>query len=145
MFSVKVGVDTEGQPVTGTDVYIQYDQASVKPAGVEHGTYFPFVSDRQEDGKVSVSGVVLDPKETKNTKGAVATVKFTSLNGSSGSLSFYCDTKKSNTSKIVKSDVNATNLIDCSKNTAMSYQGSGSGGGVLGAIAQFFAGLFGKK
>ena len=58
-----------------------------------------------------IAGLVNDSGSPVTTSGTVATITFQGLKDGSGTLSFDC-----NTSKIIKNDLNATNVIVCTQN-----------------------------
>lgn len=130
-FQVQVVVDAGSEEVSGTDAYVLYDQGKFQATSVTEGTYFPYVQNTIASGKVSIYGVVTDPATSRTGSGTLATISFKVLEGATtGNLTFYCDANANDTSKIVKNDINATNIIVCSANdTATITVGSGGGGG----------------
>ena len=115
-FIVDVTVDAGTDQVTSTDIWIVYDPSYLEAQTVTNGTFFPAVTSNITSGKVSITGLIVDPGTYKTGTGVVATVTFKSLLNGTNSLSFDCRTDVSNSSKIIKNDVNATNIIECSKN-----------------------------
>jgi len=115
-FTVDVTVDAGTDQVTSTDIWIVYDPSYLEAQTVTNGTFFPAVTSNITSGKVSITGLIVDPGTYKTGTGVVATVTFKSLLNGTNSLSFDCRTDVSNSSKIIKNDVNATNIIECSKN-----------------------------
>lgn len=122
-FEVDIIVDAGSDQIAGTDAYIQYDNTLVEPSEVVPGTFFPVVSNSTTSEQVYINGVVTDPTDFKTGSGILATVTFRMLSDGDGTLSFYCDTSQPNTSKIVKNDVNATNVIECNALTLFSING----------------------
>ncbi len=123
-FQVAVTVDPGSNSLNSTDVYVIFDSTLVKATTVAAGSLFPTVShDESTSGKVYIAGMVNDPASSISTTGTLATITFQGLKDGSGSLSFDC-----NTSKIIKDDINATNVITCSQNGTTSVT-IGSGGG----------------
>ncbi|MFW5703666.1 MAG: cohesin domain-containing protein [Patescibacteria group bacterium] len=122
-FEVDIIVDAEDEEISGTDAYILYDSTLVDPKDVTPGTFFPVVSNTTDGEQVYINGVVTDPTDFKTGSGVLATVTFEMLTGGSGDLQFYCDTTQPDTSKIVKNDVDATNVIDCASLTAFQING----------------------
>ncbi|MEK7078742.1 MAG: cohesin domain-containing protein [Patescibacteria group bacterium] len=116
-FTVDVTVDAGTDQITSTDIWVVYDPAYLEAQTVTNGTFFPAVTSNITSGKVSITGLIVDPGTYKTGTGVVATVTFKSLLNGTSSISFDCRTDVSNSSKIIKNDVNATNLIECSKNT----------------------------
>lgn len=132
--SPKINVDSGTDQIAGTDVYVIYDPAFVEPQTVTAGTHFPIVTNQpfsSTPAKVAISAVVDNSSQYKTGTGHVATVTFKALKEGTTTLTFYCDTTKSDTSKIVKNDLNATNLIECSKlNTHTITIGTGGSTGI---------------
>lgn len=116
-FTVDVTVDAGTDQITSTDIWVVYDPAYLEAQTVVNGTFFPAVTSNITSGKVSITGLIVDPGTYKTGTGVVATVTFKSLLNGTSNISFDCRTDVSNSSKIIKNDVNATNLIECSKNT----------------------------
>jgi hypothetical protein len=124
-FQIEVIVDPGSDSISSVDVYVSYDGSLLKATGVSAGTLFPTVTnDVATSGTVYVAGMVNDPANSVSTTGTVATITFQALKEGSGTLSFDC-----NSSKVVKNDLNATNVLTCSANgTSAVTVGSGGGG-----------------
>ena len=116
-FTVDVTVDAGTDQITSTDIWVIYDPAYLEAQTVTNGTFFPAVTSNITSGKVSITGLIVDPGTYKTGTGVVATVTFKSLLNGTSNITFDCRTDVSNSSKIIKNDVNATNLIECGKNT----------------------------
>ena len=111
-FKVGVMVDPVSDSVSSADVYITYDSTLMKATAVTAGTQFPTVTnDIATSGKIYIAGMVNDPASSITTLGTLATVTFQALKDGSGTLAFDC-----NLSKIIKNDLNATNVISCAQN-----------------------------
>jgi len=123
-FQISVTVEPGSDALNSTDVYVTYDATLLKATLVSAGSLFPTVSnDISTSGKVYIAGMVNDPASSISTTGTLATITFQGLKEGSGTLSFDC-----NTSKIIKNDINASNVLVCSQNgTAAITVGSGSG------------------
>jgi hypothetical protein len=123
-FQIAVTVDPAGENLSSVDAYVTYDATLLKANSVTAGSLFPTVShDESTSGKVYIAGMVNDPATSVSTAGTLATITFQALNDGSGILSFDC-----NSSKIIKNDINATNVIACAQNgTSTVTVGSGSG------------------
>lgn len=120
--SVAVVVDAGGDEITSTDIYVVFDGSSLEAQSVAAGSFFPTVTNNITSGRVYVAGLVDDPATAKTGSGTVATITFKALKQATASLSFDCAT-----SKIIKNDINASNIIDCDQNgTATVTIGSGS-------------------
>lgn len=128
-FQVQVIVDPGAEQVTSIDAWIVYDKNAVSVVSVQDGTYFPTVlNDTSNIGKIYVAGMVNDPTEYKTGVGTVATITFSATSAGTSNLSYLCNTAATETSKIVKNDINSTNIIDCTANGQQSVTISSRGG-----------------
>ncbi len=133
-FYVQVIVDAGSEQITSTDAYVLYDATVLEAQSVSNGTFFPTVTKNITAGKVYIAGLVDDPATSKTGSGTVATITFKALKAGSATLSFNCDTTSYNTSKIIKNDINATNIITCAQNgTAAVTVGGGTSDGATAA------------
>lgn len=125
-FQIEVIVDPGSDSISSSDVYVSYDGTLLKATGVSAGTLFPTVTnDVATSGTVYIAGLVNDPANSVSTAGTIATITFQALKEGSGTLSFDC-----NSSKVIKNDLNATNVLTCSSNgTSAVTVGAGSSGG----------------
>jgi hypothetical protein len=125
-FQIQVIVDPGSDSINSADVYVTYDGSLLKATGVSAGTLFPTVTnDVATSGTVYIAGMVNDPANSVSASGTIATITFQALKEGSGTLSFDC-----NSSKVVKNDINATNVLTCTANgTSAITVGSGSSGG----------------
>ncbi|KKQ24983.1 MAG: hypothetical protein US40_C0004G0021 [Candidatus Roizmanbacteria bacterium GW2011_GWC2_37_13] len=122
-FQISVTVDPAGDNLSSTDVYVTFDSTLLKANSVAAGSLFPTVTnDISTSGKVYIAGMVNDPATSVSTSGTLATITFQGLKDGSGTLAFDCAT-----SKIIKNDINATNVINCSQNGTSSVT-VGAGG-----------------
>ena len=127
-FSVKVNINAGSEQIVSTDIYVVFDGSGLRADSVAAGSYFPTVSNNITTGRVYIAGMVDDPATSKTGSGEVATISFTALKEGSFTISIDC-----NSSKIVKNDINATNIINCSENgTAAVTVGSGTSGTTAG-------------
>ena len=111
-FQVQVIVDPGSDQINSVDAYVLYDPNVFKPQSVADGTLFPNVkSNTSTSGIVYVAGYVSDPASFISTGGTIATITFQGLTDATATLTFDCST-----SKIVKADINATNVMQCSQN-----------------------------
>jgi len=115
-YQAQVMLDAGTDQVTSTDVWVIYDATLLEAQTVASGTFFPTVTNNITPGKVYIAGLIVDPGTYKTGSGTVATITFRALKNGSGTLTFDCRTDVSNSSKIIKNDVNATNIITCSQN-----------------------------
>jgi hypothetical protein len=122
-FDVDIIVDAEEEQISGTDAYIIFDSEIVEAQSVEAGTFFPAVNNSIETDQVYINGVVTDSTDSKTGQGVLATVTFRMKSSQPGTMEFYCDLTQNDTSKIVKNDINATNVIECADLTLLSLNG----------------------
>lgn len=122
-FQVGVVVDPGSDSINSVDIYVMYDSTLMSAKSVTAGTLFPTVSnDTSTAGKIYVAGMVNDPASSISASGTVATITFQALKEGSGNLTFDC-----NSSKIIKNDINASNVITCSSNGTLAVT-IGNGG-----------------
>jgi hypothetical protein len=125
--NVGVIVDAGSEQINSSDIYVLYDPTLLEARTVIPGTYFPTFSPTITSGKVYIAGLVDDAANSKTGSGTVATITFRGLRSSRATLTFDCQTNAYNTSKIVKNDLNATNIIVCTQNgTAAITVGTGA-------------------
>ncbi len=115
-FQVSVLVDSNSDEILSTDAYIIFDSKALTAQAVSDGTYFPYVVHNIAPGKVSIRGLVTDAATSRTGSGTLATITFKMLTPGSAVLSFFCDMDANDTSKIVKNDINASNIIVCTQN-----------------------------
>lgn len=125
-FDVDIIVDASTDQISGTDAYIQFDSAIVEAQTVTKGSFFPSVNNTIDTDQVYINGVVTDSTDFKTGSGVLATITFKVKSTTPGTLSFYCDLTQNDTSKIVKNDVNGTNVIECTSLTLYSINGGTS-------------------
>ena len=126
-FSVNINIDAGSDQVSGTDVWIDYDASALEVQSVTSGTYFPLVNNVPSTGRLYISGVVANQAEYETGSGTVATVVFHTLQTGTYNLTFECDLAATETSKIVKNDENATNVISCNALTNHTATITGAG------------------
>ncbi len=115
-FDVQIIVDPGSEQITSIDSYISYDSAVVNAQTVTSGTYFPTVLNDLTTGNAYVAGLVDSPSDFKTGVGTVATITFKALAEGETDLIYDCDGEATVTSKIIKNDINSTNIIECSQN-----------------------------
>jgi hypothetical protein len=122
-FQIAVTVDPGSDALNSVDAYVTFDATVLRATAVTAGSLFPTVSnDISTSGKVYIAGMVNDPASSISTTGTVATITFQALKDGSATLAFDC-----NTSKIIKNDINASNVISCSQNGTVTVTvGTGS-------------------
>lgn len=115
-FDVQIIVNPGSDQITSVDAYITYDEAVLSADSVTDGTYFPTVLNDLSEGKAYVAGFVNSPSDFKTGTGTVATVTFSAQKVGTTDLVFDCDGQATVTSKVIKNDINSTNIITCSQN-----------------------------
>ncbi len=118
-FTAEVVVDAAGEQISSTDAYVTYDSSVLQAVSVANGTFFPTVFNDISTSRVYVAGMVDDPGTSKTGTGTVGTITFKALKAGTVSLAYKCDTS-TETSKIIKNDFNATNIINCGQNTTLA-------------------------
>jgi len=126
-YQAQVVLDAGTDQVTSTDVWVLYDATLLEAQLVAAGTFFPTVTNNISPGKIYIAGLIVDPGTYKTGSGTVATITFKALKNGTGTLTFDCRTDVSNSSKIIKNDVNATNIITCSQNGTQAVTVGASG------------------
>lgn len=131
-FDVGVNLDAGSDQVTSTDIYVTFDANLLTAQSVASGTYFPSVANNISSGVVYIAGLVNDVATYKTGSGKVATITFKANAAGSGTIGFDCTQ-----SKIIKNDVNATNVLQCSQSApaTLTVGGGGGGGGGGGTAA----------
>jgi len=125
-FSVKVLIDAGSEQVISADAYVLFDASALEAQSVTDGDYFPIVSNNVNSGKVYIAGLVTDVASAKTGSGTLATINFKALKNATVTLSFDCQ-GTGGPSKIIKNEVNSSNIIVCSSNgTSTVTVGSGS-------------------
>lgn len=122
-FDVQVKVDPEGEQISGTDVYVIFDSSIVTAENVEKTDLFDTINSTIDTDQVYLNGIFTDGTSYIDAEGVMATITFKLNAATPGTLQFYCDTTQNDTSKIVKNDVNATNVIECDNLTLFSMNG----------------------
>jgi hypothetical protein len=118
-FTVGVVVNPGAEQITSVDAYVTFDKSLLSAQTVAQGTYFPTVLNDIQPGRIYIAGLVEDPSVFKTNQGTVATITFKALAAGVITLAYDCK-GTADTSKIIKNDVNATNIIVCSDNKGAS-------------------------
>ncbi len=124
-FTIDIVVNPGSEQINSAESYILFDPTLLEAQSVTDGTYFSSVSNIIEAGRVYVAGMVEDNSSYKTGTGTIARINFKALTDGTATLTFDCPN-----TKIVKADINATNIATCSEmGTATVVIGSGGGGG----------------
>ncbi len=129
--TVDVVIDVGTKQVAATDIYVTYDSTIVSLQSVTGSDFFPLVNNVPSANKVYISGFIANPGEYKTGSGKVATLIFKAVAEANATIDILCDVTATETSKINQSDINASNIIDCSATgehvmTISASTGSGS-------------------
>lgn len=130
-FEIQVVVDAGSDEIVSTDAYINFDSNILEAVSVANGTFFPTVfNELSSPGQAYIAGIVDDPATSKTGTGTIATITFKALTSGSTTLVYDCQQGENETSKIIKNDFDATNVIVCSENGSASVTaGTGGTGG----------------
>lgn len=128
-FDVEIQVDPGSEEITSVDAYVLYDSAVLQVEEVNEGSYFPTVLNDLQTGRAYIAGLVDNPSDFKTGEGTIATITFRGLKDGTATLTYDCQTDTSGPSKIIKNDINATNIIACSQNGSAAVT-IGAGGAV---------------
>lgn len=117
-FDVEIIVDPGADQITSIDSYITYDSSIINADSVKKAEpeYFPTVLNDLTSGKAYVAGLVNGPSEFKTGVGTVAKINFVALKEGETDLVFDCDDQATVTSKVIKNDIDSTDIIECSQN-----------------------------
>jgi LPXTG-motif cell wall-anchored protein len=125
-FTVGITVNPGTDAISSTDAHVTYDSTVLEAQSVTAGTYFPSVNQTITAGKVSIFASVIDPASSKTGQGTIATITFKGLKIGTDNLVLFCDTTAYNTSKVIRDDADATNIISCAQSgTATVTVGAG--------------------
>ena len=131
IFDVQIIVDPGSEQISSDDAYVIYDPSLIEAQGVTPLDYFPTVVNNIQSGRVYVAGLVDDPATYKTGSGGVASISFKALANGLGTLTYDCQPGVYNSSKIIKNDLHASNIIECDQNGRVNITiGSGIGGGI---------------
>ncbi len=131
-FDIQVMVDAGSEQISSIDAYVIYDPSLLEAQAITQADFFPTVVNNITSGRLYIAGLVDDPATYKTASGGVATITFKSLSEGAGTLTYDCQPGVYNSSKIIKNDLNATNIIDCSQNGSTSVL---VGTGLTGKVA----------
>lgn len=115
-FDIQVMVDAGSEQISSIDAYVIYDPSLLEAQAITQGDFFPTVVNNITSGRLYIAGLVDNPATYKTGAGGVATITFKALSEGTGSLTYDCQPGVYNSSKVIKNDLNATNIIDCSQN-----------------------------
>ncbi len=126
-FNINVIIDAGSDQVTSTDAYVTFDSSLLTAQSVSAGSYFPTVSNNISAGRVYIAGIVASAGTSETGSGTLATITFAANTAGTATLAFDCQAGLSNTSKVIKNDINATNVLDCTQVGTSTVTVSSSG------------------
>jgi len=110
-------VDAGSENILSNDAYIEYDSSFLEFQSVQDGDFFPVVtSENITPGRLYIGAYVDDPATSKTGTGTYATVSFKALQEGTTTVKYFCDDSVNETSEVIKDDIDATNVINCSGN-----------------------------
>lgn len=125
-FTADVIVDAGDDSIVSADIYVKYDADVLSVEKVDDGTFFDTLVKDSQTGQEYIAGMFDDVGKSKTGSGTVATITFKVLKDSATTISYLCDTTASKTSKIIKNDNDATNIIECDNNGTLAVNSSSS-------------------
>jgi hypothetical protein len=115
--SIDTLVNAGSENILSVDAYIEYDTTMLEFVSVEDGDFFPIVTSEDiTPGRLYIGAYVDDPATTKTGTGTYAKVTFRALKEGTTTVEYFCDPNVNETSEIIKDDIDATNIINCSGN-----------------------------
>lgn len=123
-FQISVNVDAGSDAITSVDAYVLYNSSTLQANSVTAGSFFPTVLNDISSARVYIAGLVDNPTDSKTGTGTVGTISFTALQSGTVTLTFNCGSG-TESSQVIKNDVNATNVIACSSNGSSTVTVSG--------------------
>jgi len=119
-FEIQMLVDAGSDQIISADAYVTYDASMLEEESVTNGSFFPSVVPQISSGSIYVAGMVNDTSSSKTGSGMLATVKFKALKDGNTDIKYNCESTTTGPSKIIKNDLNATNIISCSENSRVT-------------------------
>lgn len=123
-FTIGVTVDAGTDAISSVDAYVLYDSSVLQANSVTAGSFFPTVLNDISSTRVYVAGLVDNPTDSKTGTGTIGTLTFQALKSGTITLTYNCGTG-TESSQIIKNDINATNVISCSSNGSSTVTVSG--------------------
>src|SRR3989338_6798409 len=114
---IKTIVNAGTENILSVDGYIKYDSTMLEFQKFTDGDFFPIVTTEEiSDGNLYIGAYVDDPATTKTGTGTFATVTFKALKEGTTTVEYFCDDTVNESSEVIKDDIDATNIINCSAN-----------------------------
>ena len=119
--TVTVTVNTSGQDTTSSDAVINYDPALLGTPTVTDGTFYAVVQKSQQTNSIMISGFVQNAGDVVNGTGTLATLQFPALTIGTAQVTINCTAGATNDSNVSQSDVDSTDILDCTQIKNASY------------------------
>lgn len=121
-FNVNVYAESATDSVSGIDIQITYDPAFIQPEMDNAGKYMvkspadfsKFDVNVKNQGRLSISAVKDNLKNTNPLTGIFSTITFRPLKEGTTAISIVCSGEQTS-SKIYKNDSKFTNILDCAE------------------------------
>ena len=127
-FTLGAMIDAGADQITSTDMWITYDPTLLEAQSASAAAFFPATTNNITSGKIYIAGLITDPGTYEVGTGTVANITFKALKNGVATVAYDCRTDVSNSSKIIKNTVDATNVIVCASNgTSIVTIGTGTG------------------
>ena len=110
-------VNAGAENILSVDGYIKYDKTMLEFQNFTDGDFFPIVTTEEiSDGNLYIGAYVDDPGTTKTGTGTYSTITFKALKEGTTTVEYFCDDTVNESSEVIKDDINASNIINCSDN-----------------------------
>src|SRR3990167_5211233 len=110
-------VNAGAENILSVDGYIKYDKTMLEFQNFTDGDFFPIVTTEEiSDGNLYIGAYVDDPGTTKTGTGTYSTITFKALKEGTTTVEYFCDDTVNESSEVIKDDINASNIINCSGN-----------------------------
>lgn len=114
---IKTIVNAGAENILSVDGYIKYDKTMLEFQKFTDGDFFPIVTTEEiSDGNLYIGAYVDDPATTKTGTGTYSTITFKALKEGTTTVEYFCDDAVNESSEVIKDDIDASNIINCSGN-----------------------------
>ncbi len=145
-FKINVNMFSADQSVASSDIMINYDKILLEPVpdSIENGDVFNTIETKViAPGKLYVYGIEENKNQAQSAQGTVAVVSFKALKTGIATLSFDCNQRNRNTSKIIKNDSQLEDIISCNATVSHVAEIAITDGTVLGTYTDIFSNIKG--
>lgn len=117
LIDINTIVNAGTENILSIDGYIKYDATMLEFQKFTDGDFFPIVTTEEiSDGNLYIGAYVDDPATTKTGTGTYSTITFKALKEGTTTVEYFCDDTVNESSEVIKDDIDATNIINCSGN-----------------------------